>query len=100
MEEDKIIVENDDTFELKMKKVGKWFNDHISIIFAFLIAGFYILNGAIQIIPTTMGVKEQIISAIINIIAGLTITSLVGEGGFKSAKSTSRYVNEVNYYNQ
>ena len=100
MEEEKYITYNDDTFEMRMKKVGSWFNDHISIIFAFLIAGFYILNGAIQIIPTTMGIKEQIISAIINIIAGLTITSLVGEGGFKSAKSTSKYLKEVDYYNQ
>lgn len=100
MAEEQKNVSDDVTFEMAMKKFGNWLGEHISIIFAFLIAGFYILNGAVKIIPTTLSIKEQIIGAIINIFAGLTITSLVGEGGFKSAKSTKYYRDEIAYYNR
>ena len=100
MEEEKIIVENDDTFELKMHKVGNWLNNHLPSIFAILISLFFVFSGLVEILPTAMSVKEQIIMAFINIVAGFTITSLVGEGGFTSAKSTNNYLNEIKDYNE
>ena len=98
-EEREVIVENDDTFELKMHKVGNWLNNHLPSIFAILISLFFVFSGLVEILPTAMSVKEQIIMAFINIVAGFTITSLVGEGGFSSAKSTSNYLNEIKDYN-
>lgn len=100
MEEDKIIVENDDTFELKMHKVGNWLNNHLPSIFAVFISLFFVFSGLVEILPTAMSIKEQIIMAFINIVAGFTITSLVGEGGFNNAKSTSIYIKEIDNYNE
>lgn len=99
-ESELVVEENDETLELKFRKFGNWLGNHLSGIFAILISIFFIFNGMVNVLPTNMGVKEQIITAIINIIAGFSITSLVGEHGFKSAKSMKEYKDEVKQYNQ
>lgn len=98
-EEEFKVEESDETLELKFRKFGNWLGSHLSGIFAALISIFFIFNGMVKIFPTDMGVKEQIITAIINIIAGFSITSLVSEHGFKSAKTTKEYKGEVRDYN-
>ena len=98
MEEKEIIVE-DDSFELRMRKVGNWFGKNLPTIFAILISFFFLFSGMVKILPTEMALKEQIIMAIINIFAGFSITSLISEHGFTSAKSTKAYNNEIRDYN-
>lgn len=98
MEEKELIVE-DDTFELRMRKVGNWFGKNLPTIFAILISFFFLFSGMVQILPTTMALKEQIIMAIINIFAGFSITSLISEHGFTSAKGTNAYNKEIQEYN-
>lgn len=100
MDDNDIYVEEaNETLEIKMHKVGVWFERHLPTIFAALISLFFIFSGMVKILPTEMELKEQIIIAIINIIAGFSITSLVSEHGFKSAKSTREYRQEVREYN-
>ena len=98
MEEKEIIVE-DDSFELRMRKVGNWFGKNLPTIFAILISFFFLFSGMVKILPTEMALKEQIIMAIINIFAGFSITSLISEHGFTSAKSTKAYNSEIIDYN-
>lgn len=99
MEDNKVILENDDTFELKARKFGNWLTSHLPTIFAILISLFFVFSGFVEIKPTAMSWKEQLIMAFINIVAGFTITSLVSERGFTSAKSTNAYNEEILHYN-
>ena len=86
------------TFEERMNNLGLWITRHISIIFAVLISLFFIFSGTVKILPTELGVKEQIIVAIINIIAGYSITKLIGEQGFTSAKNSSEFTEVRKFY--
>ena len=79
------------TFEDKVKKATDWLGKNLSGIFAVLISVFFVFQGIVDILPTTLGIKEQIIMAFVNIFAGFTITNLVGEYGFTSAKNTKKY---------
>lgn len=85
-------MEEDRTFEDILNSTGRWFTKHISTIFAILISLFFIFSGTVDILPTKLGIKEQIIVAIINIIAGYSITKLIGEQGFTSAKNNIEFV--------
>lgn len=99
MEEEKITQE-DESIEFKFRKVGVWFTNHLPTIFAVLISFFFIFSGMVKVLPTELDVKEQIILAIINIFAGFSITSLVSEHGFTSAKETSEYKQEIKAYSE
>ena len=100
MEENKVIQEDNESLELKIRKLGMWFTYHLPTIFAILISLFFIFSGMVKVLPTELDLKEQIILAIINIFAGFSITSLVSEHGFKSAKETSDYRKEIKEYNE
>ena len=87
------------TFEENVRKFGNWLSKNISGIFAILISIFFVFQGLVDIVPTALGIKEQIIMAFTNIVAGFSITSLVGEYGFTSAKNTKVYINQRDSYN-
>ena len=91
-------MDDEKTFEEWLSSVGKWFTTHITTIFAILISLFFIFSGTVKILPTELGVKEQIIVAIINIIAGYSITKLIGEQGFTSAKNNPEFIEVRKYY--
>ena len=88
-----------ENFDDGVRKVTDWIVKNLSGIFACLISLFFIFQGVVDITPTTLGIKEQIITAIVNIFAGFSITSLVGEYGFTSAKKTRKYNDEFKEYN-
>ena len=89
-----------ESLELKFRKAGMWFTNHLPTIFAILISLFFIFSGTVKVLPTELDLKEQIIMAIINIFAGFSITSLVSEHGFKSAKEDKEYRQELKEYNE
>lgn len=99
MAENEKYEEVNESLEFKFRKVGVWFTDHLSSIFAVLISLFFIFSGTVKVLPTELELKEQIIMAIINIFAGFSITSLVSEHGFKSAKEDKEYKREIREYN-
>lgn len=89
----------EETFEDGVRKVTNWLSKNLSGIFASLISLFFIFQGVVDVLPTTMGIKEQIITAFINIFAGFSITSLVGEYGFTSAKNSKYFIKVREEYN-
>ena len=70
MAENEKYEEVNESLEFKFRKIGVWFTDHLSSIFAVLISLFFIFSGTVKVLPTELELKEQIIMAIINIFAG------------------------------
>lgn len=89
----------ENNYDEGVRKLTNWLSKNLSGIFVVLISVFFIFQGAVEILPTTLGIKEQIITAITNIFAGFSITSLVGEYGFTSAKKSKEYNSIKNEYN-
>ena len=87
------------TLEDVLNSTGKWITKHITTIFAILISLFFIFSGTVKVLPTELGVKEQIVVAILNIFAGFSISSLVGEQGFTSAKQSQDFKDIRKEYN-
>ena len=88
------------TFEDKMKKATDWLGKNLSGIFAFLISLFFVFYGMVEILPTNLGIKEQVITAFLTIFAGFSITSLVGEYGFTSAKNSKKFTKLEEEYDE
>ena len=93
-------MEEEISFEERVRNVGGWLSKNLPAIFAILISAFFLFTGVIKVLPTEMSWKEQTIMTFITIIAGFSITSLVGEYGFTSAKNTSLYRNTMEDYNK
>lgn len=79
------------TFEESVRNVGKWFSKNLPAIFVVLISIFFMFTGVVKVVPTEMDWKEQTIMTFITIVAGFSITSLVGDYGFTSAKETEKF---------
>lgn len=80
------------TFEETIRGVGHWFGKNLPGIFVILISIFFLFTGVVKVVPTEMDWKEQTIMTFLTIIAGFSITSLVGEYGFSSAKHSDKFV--------
>lgn len=93
-------MEEEISFEERVRNVGGWLSKNLPAIFAILISAFFLFTGVIKVLPTEMSLKEQTIMTFITIIAGFSITSLVGEYGFTSAKNTSLYRDTTEDYNK
>lgn len=87
------------TFEQTMRGVSNWFSKNLPAIFAILISLFFLFTGVVKVLPTEMDWKEQTIMTFITIVAGFSITSLVGEYGFSSAKNSEKFNRIENEYN-
>lgn len=92
--------EQEITFEERIRNIGGWLSKNLPAIFAVLISAFFLFTGVIKVLPTEMDLKEQTIMTFITIIAGFSITSLVGEYGFTSAKNTKAYTETIDSYNK
>lgn len=90
--------EKEKTVEERLNDVGRWIGSHITTIFAVLIALFFIFNGTVKVLPTELGITERITMAILTIIAGYSITNLIGEQGFGSAKRSDDFKREKKAY--
>ena len=86
------------TFEQWANYTGKWISKHITTIFAILISIYFVFSGTIKIIPTELGIKEQVIMTLLTIIAGFSITSLIGDQGFSSAREDEEFKREKEKY--
>lgn len=94
-------MDNDEkTFEEGVRAFGGWLSKNLPAIFAILISVFFLFTGVINVLPTNLGWKEQTIMTFVTIVAGFSITSLVGEYGFSSAKNTKLYKDSVIDYNK
>ena len=93
-------MEEDTNFEETMRNVGAWFSKNLPAIFAVLISIFFLFTGVIKVLPTTLEWKEQTIMTFVTIVAGFSITSLVGEYGFSSAKNTNTFNNARKEYDE
>lgn len=88
------------TFEESVRNVGQWFSKNLPGIFAILISIFFLFTGVIKVLPTEMDWKEQTIMTFVTIVAGFSITSLVGEYGFTSAKKTDKFIRTEEQYDE
>lgn len=87
-------MENEEkTFEEHIRDIGNWFSKNLPAIFAVLISVFFLFTGVVKVLPTDLGWKEQTIMTFVTIVAGFSITSLVGEYGFSSAKNSQIFIN-------
>lgn len=86
------------TFEQKINDFGRWVSRHITTIFAVLISLFFIFSGTVKVLPTELALKEQIIMAFVNIVAGYSITNLIGEQGFTSARLDPDFKRQCGLY--
>ena len=87
-------MENDEkTFEEHIRDIGNWFSKNLPAIFAVLISVFFLFTGVVKVLPTDLDWKEQTIMTFVTIVAGFSITSLVGEYGFSSAKNSQMFIN-------
>lgn len=86
------------TFEETIRGIGNWFGKNLPGIFVILISIFFLFTGVIKVVPTEMNWKEQTIMTFLTIIAGFSITSLVGEYGFSSAKKSDKFRRCENEY--
>ena len=87
-------MENDEkTFEEHIREIGNWFSKNLPAIFAILISVFFLFTGVVKVLPTELDWKEQTIMTFVTIVAGYSITSLVGEYGFSSAKNSQIFIN-------
>ena len=91
--------ESERTFEENIRSVGQWFGRNLPGIFAILIALFFLFTGVVKVSQADMTWQEQTMMTIINIIAGYSITSLVAEYGFTSAKTSPKYRDIESAYN-
>lgn len=91
-------MEEEKTFEEHFREMGNWLSKNLPAIFAILISVFFLFTGVIKVLPTEMSWKEQTIMTFITIVAGFSITSLVGEYGFTSAKNTNAFINTRKEY--
>lgn len=92
-------MDEEKTFEEHVRNIGNWFSKNLPAIFAVLISVFFMFTGVIKVLPTELSWKEQTIMTFITIVAGFSITSLVGEYGFSSAKNTKEFIDEKKEYN-
>ena len=87
-------MENEEkTFEEHIRDIGNWFSKNLPAIFAVLISVFFLFTGVVKVLPTDLDWKEQTIMTFVTIVAGFSITSLVGEYGFSSAKNSQMFIN-------
>ena len=87
-------MENEEkTFEEHIRDIGNWFSKNLPAIFAVLISVFFLFTGVVKVLPTDLDWKEQTIMTFVTIVAGFSITSLVGEYGFSSAKNSQIFIN-------
>ena len=85
-------MEDEKTFEEHIRDIGNWFSKNLPAIFAILISVFFLFTGVVKVLPTELNWKEQTIMTFVTIVAGFSITSLVGEYGFTSAKNSKQFI--------
>lgn len=85
-------MEEEKTFEEHVRDIGNWFSKNLPAIFAILISVFFLFTGVVKVLPTELNWKEQTIMTFVTIVAGFSITSLVGEYGFISAKNSKLFI--------
>lgn len=81
----------DDNFETKFKSFEERISKLLPTIAVILIAIWWVFYGMVEIIPTELTITDRIGLTVCTSVIAICYSSLIGEGGFQSAKNTDKY---------